>query len=806
MTRDFYFALRMIRSYPWFSAAVVATLAMGIGVNTTVFTLVNAVMFKPLPFRDGDRIVALRGNNLSQGQESLGISYSDYLDYKKQSTAFEFLEANRPDQGALSERGNPPEMHNMGRVTGGFFEMLGTQPVLGRTLRAADAEAGAEPVVVISDVVWRDRYGRAKDVVGRTVRVNDQQAVIVGVMPEHFGFPNVTNLWMALTPTPEMTDRGRRSLLMIGVRKPGVSIAQASADLNVVAKRLEAAYPDTNKGVGARVLTFHEFQNGGQIRTVFFLMLGAVGFVLLIACANVANMMLSRSLGRTRELSIRSAMGASRWRIVRQLLIESVVLSFLGGAIGLAMARYGVLAFDNAVANVGKPSWIEFTMNYQVFVYFAAICLLSGLVFGLIPGLRASRVDLNDALKEGGRTAGSTRGGMLSGALVVFQFTLAVVLLAGAGLFLRGFFAQRAFGAGLPADHVMTAQVQLPEKRYADNDARLRFFEQFLGRLGNAVGVTRAALVSNLPGGGGRGPAFQLEGEADKTPAQRPHAILLTASPGYFPVIDLPMLAGRDFNERDGSVGNEAAIVTKDFAQRSWPDQSPLGKRFRTYRGPAGKETAGSWLTVVGVTADLAQRPSELRADPLLFIPYRPGTDEQMSVMLRTSGDAAPLAGALRNITQQMDPDLALDDVRTLTAALDQQGWYLRVFGSIFSVFALVALGMASVGIYAVVAQATGRRTKEIGLRMALGATPHSISRLVLGRGMLQLAIGLTLGLAAAFGATRLMTSLLYRVSPTDPVVFVSVALLLTGVGLLACWLPARRAAALDPVKALRQE
>jgi predicted permease len=535
-------------------------------------------------------------------------------------------------------------------------------------------------------------------------------------------------------------------------------------------------------------------------------MLGAVGFVLLIACANVANMMLSRALGRRREMSIRVAMGASRWRVIRQLLVESVLLSSAGGLIGLLMARYGVAAFDLAVADVGKPSWIEFTMNYQVFAYFAVVCVVSGLLFGLAPGLRASRVDLNETLKEGSRGSGGVRSGYLSGVLVVFQVALAVVLLTGSGLMIRGVLLQRGSAVDLPRDRVLVASVSLSEQRYANNEARLRFFDQLLPALRSTPGVTNAEIASNNPGGNGAPVRFQLEGEPELAAPRRHPAISVTMSPGYLAMLDIPMRAGRAFDERDGTAGNDSIVVTSDFAARTWPGQSAVGKRLRTYEGPEGQEKPGRWLTVVGVSGDLAQQPDSTHPDPLFFFPYRPGLNGFMMVMMRTPGNPAALAGPLRSAVQQLDSDLFVQNIRTLAALVDQQGWLYRVFGTIFSIFAGIALVLASVGIYAVVAQATSRRTREIGVRIALGATSWTIHRLVLSRGVQQMMIGLAIGLPAAFFVSKLMVPLLFGVAPSDPLVYLVITVLLTAVGLLACWLPARRAAAMNPVVALRNE
>ncbi len=813
MLHDLRYALRMMRLHPWFSAALVAALALGIGANAAVFTLVNAVLFKPLPFSGGERIVAIFHRNVAQGQDTIPIAYSDYLEYREQASTFERLEASMNTNVALRDEGNPPEPYSMSRVTPGFFDMLGVQPAVGRGLTPADAAAGADPVILLSYSVWRDRYGRSPDALGRSVRAGNDLATVIGVMPEGFGFPNAQQLWMPLVDTEELRDRSRRNLMLIGKHRQGVSREQARADLDVIAQRLAAEYPD-NAGLGARVSTFHELQNDGPIRIVFILMQGAVGFVLLIACANVANMMLSRALGRAREMSVRAAMGASRWRIIRQLLVEAGLLSLLGGAAGLIIARFAVRAFEAAVVDVGKPSWILFEMDYRVFVYFAAACLVSAVLFGLMPGLHASRVDLNATLKEGSRDTGSKRGGMLSGALVVFQFMLAVVLLAGAGLFVRGLFEQRASLEGLPAAEVLSANINLPQDRYPDDAARFRFYDQLLTSLEGTPGLRQAALVSNLPANGAETVAYHLEGEAEAEPEGRPSALRVTMSPGYLGLLDVPIVAGRQFDDRDGFEGQDSIIVTSDFAARVWPGEPALGKRLRVYSErppPSAGATAeppqpGRWLTVVGISGDLEQAPNELRPLPLFFIPHAPGGRAGMTILLRSTGNPAALAAPLRAAMREIDPDRALSNVRTLEEASYRQGWYLRVFGSVFLIFAAGALLLASLGIYAVVAQTTARRTQEIGVRMAMGATSPRIQQLVIARGLKQLAVGTGLGLAIAFAVTRLMGELLYGVSPTDPVVFGMVIGIIALVGFMACWLPARRAAALDPLKALRHE
>jgi len=567
-----------------------------------------------------------------------------------------------------------------------------------------------------------------------------------------------------------------------------------------IAHRLAAQYSATDKDTAVLVMSFHERYNGGNIKMIFLLMLASVGFVLLIACANVANMMLSRAVARRREMSIRAALGASRWRVIRQLLIESVLLSVLGGIFGLGLAVFGVRWFDLATSSVGRPYWVQFTMDYPVFGYFAALCILSGLLFGMLPALRASRPDLNQVLQEGARSIGYHRGGKLAAVLVVFQFALTLVLLTGAGVFVHSLLKTLDSNQSVPARQLTVARFQLPQDSYKDIAARQRFYDQLLPGLRALPGVISAALTSNPPGLGSAESPLEVEHARINDPAHRPVVAFVTASPGYFSTIRLPLLFGRDFNATDGSVSHQAAILTRATAERFWAGQSPLGKRFRLF-DDQGKP--GDWITIVGVTANLAQDLTEQDPKPLLFVPIQQENWSGTSLVVEST--ANPIA-EVRAAVQSLDQDLPLRDVFVLNEAVEHQTWYLHLFSKIFMGFAFVALVMAAVGIYAVLAQATSRRTQEIGVRIALGASLRNIMLLVMRSGLWQIATGLALGLAAAFPAARLMASLPIGVSPTDPAVFVAVAALLALVGLAACWLPARRAAALDPVKAIRYE
>ncbi|HWA26822.1 MAG TPA: ABC transporter permease [Lacunisphaera sp.] len=807
MFQDFRFALRMIATHRWFSLAVVVTLALGIGINTTVFTLVNAVLFKPVPVPGGERLVTVAYNNPTNPREWSRIAWPDYLVYKEQAQSFEGLEAINFDQAVISEPDNPPERIRSAQITTGLFALIQTPPALGRAFTAADGKAGAPRVILLGHGVWQKRYGGDPDIVGRAVRLDGKPATIIGVMPAGFRFPNNEDLWLPLQPTPELEKRDSRWLQLFALLKPGVTAAEATADLVTLSGRLAAEFPETNKDYRAQVRTFHETYNGDQIRTVFLMMLGAVGFVLLIACANVANMMLSRAVGRSREFVVRIAMGATRGQLVRQLLVESVLLSSLGGVLGLGLSAFGVHAFDLATQDVGKPYWILFTMDWRAFGYFATISIVSGIAFGLVPALRATRVDLNTAMKEGTAGAGS-RGGKLTASLVVFQFALTVVLLAGAGMMIRSFFAVQALNPFVRPDNVFTARIQLPEGQgdtYEKPLARQQFYEKLLPQLRALPGVTQVAAVNNFPGLGSVDRDLEIEGQPSPDPKKRPRGSMIVETEDYLATIGLPILQGRAFTDADGETNQEVVIVSRGFAAKHWPEGEALGRRFRWIeRG----DKPGPWMTVIGVCADMVQDARETDAPPLFHVPYRQQPWGWMGLLIRTSSDPTALATPVRAAVQRIDQDLPLFEVRTLTAALERQRWFFVVFGTLFLTFALIGLLMASVGIYAVIAQATARRTREIGVRMALGATAAHIIRLVLTRGLVQLGLGLAIGLGGAFGATHLMTKagLALQVSANDPLLFLTIIALLTGIGLAACLLPARRAARIAPTEALRTE
>ena len=796
--QDLRYGVRRIMGQRWFSAAIVVTLALGIGLNTMVFTLVNAVLFKPVPVPGGARLVSVQNRMLSRDDRSVLISLPDFRDYRAQSAGFEFLEATEDEQAVLIENDNPAVEYHLSRATSGIFSMVQGKALIGRAFLPSDESAGAEPVVVIGYKVWQERYAGASNVLGRRVRVNDEPATIVGVMPKGFKFPNKSDLWMPLVATADLAKRDNRVLRGYGILKRGITIREANAELNGIAARLVAHFPE-DKDIGVSVLSFNQRVNGGQIRIVFLLMLAAVGFVLLIACADVANMMLSRSLSWQREMSIRTALGASRWRIISQLLMESVVLSTLGGVLGLGLASGGIHWFDLSTAFV-RPYWIEFTPDFSVFGYFAALCILSGLLFGIAPALRSSKLNIVDVLKEGARSAGRRKGGWLSSVLVVFQFALTLVLLTGAGMFVRSLMRNISVNPFVPAAELTSARIALPQKRYKDKDARQHFFDQLLPRLRAIPGVSHAAIVSDAPGLGTVQQQIELEHFEVQNPAQRRSVSLVAASPGYFETVRLPILSGRDFGELDGAPHRESAILTREAAGKLWPGQDPIGKRFRLFDGDK-KPT--EWITVVGISADMVQDIQESDPKPLLFVPYRQEGWDNMGLLVESIVD--PLA-SMRSAVQKIDPELALMEASRLDEAMYQHVWFLSVFGKIFFGFAFIAMVMASVGLYSVIAHATSSRTQEIGVRIALGASVQSILLLVMKRGLWQIAIGLAIGLAGALPLAHIMNALPFGPSQSDSLMFLVIATSLAAVGIFACWVPARHAAGLDPVKAIRYE
>jgi predicted permease len=805
LREDLRFALRLLLKNPGFSFVVVLVLAVGIGANTTVFTLVNAVLFRPLPFEEGHRVMVVSSNNTSEGREDMNVSYPDLRDWRGQAKTFKGLAAWTGLAANLSDAAAAPERYVGNRMTANSFALLGQRPLLGRDFTADDERQDSPAVAIIGYGIWQNRYGRDPSALGRTVRLNEKPTQIIGVMPEGFRFPMNADLWQPFVPTNDHEKRQTRPLVVFGRLADGATVAQARTEMELIAKRLEREYPDSNKGVGVVIRTFNERFNGGQIRIVFLALLGAVGFVLLIACANVANLLLSRAIARTREISVRTALGASRFRVVRQLLTESVLLSGLGGLGGLGIALGGIRAFDRAVADTGKPYWIQFTMDFTVFAYVACICLLTGILFGVAPALHATKLDFADRLKESGRGAAGAgrRSRLLSASLVVGEVALSVVLLAGAGLMIRSFLEVQNLQAGVNAYNTLTMRVNLTEAKYPNAEARNALYDRLLPALAAIPGVDRVALTTNLPLAGSVSWRMELEGQAHVERTRLPRVSGVVVTPEYFRTLEIPLAQGRGFDENDGRAGQEVAIVNRRFVARYLAGQEPLGRRLRLVRD----ERSDAWLTIVGVSADVRQNsPSDAEIAPLLYLPYRYDAPGWAAIVARSRVEPSSLIAAFRKQVQSVDQDLPVFQPGTLDEFFARQRWPFRVFGSLFAILAGVALLLSGTGIYAVMAYAVEQRTQEIGVRLALGARSSSILWLVLSQGSRQLVLGLMLGLLAAFAITRAIEALLVQVQPTDPLTFGAVTALLSAAAAAACWLPVRRAQRVDPVVALRYE
>ncbi len=806
LLQDIRYAFRLLVNDPWFTIVAAITLGLGIGMNTTVFTFVNAVLIRGLPFDRPEEILYVSARNVATGDDR-SVSYLDLEDWRAATHTFEGLGALAPTTMNVSDAGRPAERYSGAHVSASTFRLLRQQPLLGRDFAVGEDRPEAPPVVILGYTVWKNRYGSDPLVLGRTIRVNDIACVVVGVMPEGMQFPSSADMWRPFIPTGDQTTkRDVRSLGVFGRLAPGASRATAQAELSGIAARLQQQHPDTNKDMGAAVMTFNERFNGGSIRVIFLALMGAVAFVLLIACANVANLMLARSARRAREIAVRVALGASRARVIRQLLVESTLLASLGGLLGLGLSYVGIRLFDASVADTGKPYWIQFTMDGWVFGFMALVCVGTGVLFGLAPALQVSRTNVNEVLKEGGRgSAGGVKARRLTSAMVVAELTLTLVLLTGAGLMIRSFLKLYSMDLGVATSHVLTMRTVLSSERYPTPEKRQQFFETLLARLGSLPGVAAAATASRLPLEGGDSHGIEIEGRPAADPKTGPRAAFLMVSPGYFDALGIPLRRGRLFGERDGSPGTETVVVTERFAARLFPGQEALGRRFRQLADESQTD-ANPWLTIVGVVPAVQQgNPQNADPDPVAFQPSRMRPATGTAVLVRTAGSPAAMTTAVREALREVDPDQPAFDVRTLEEAIARQRWPYRVFGSMFTIFALVALVLSAVGIYAVTSYSVSQRTSEIGVRMALGARPGHVSWLILRSGCRQLAVGLGLGLLGGWGVTFVLKSLVVRIPAADPVTFAAITVILAVVTLVACLVPARRAMRLDPLKALNR-
>ena len=809
--QDVVFGLRMLRRSPGLTLVAVMALTLGIGANATVFTIANAYLFKNLPFADSERVLYVSSANNKTGR-GRGVSYPDYRDFE-QAKAFKSVGAFTRAEIDLSDNNGFPMPYRAARVTANAFSILGLKPLAGRDFLAEDTRPNAPLVAIVSHSLWTTRYGQKHSIIGSSIRINGSPAVVIGVLAPGVRFPSNSSLWMPLLPSADWERRESRSLTMFGRLVPRASLASARAELGTIAAMLERQYPETNKDTGVLVRTYNDHFTGRNTRLMLLALLGAVAFVLLIACANVANLLLARAVGRSREISIRIALGAGRGPIFRQLLVESVMLSGVGGILGAFVGQWGVRIFELILIAEDRPAYLAFTMDYRVLAFLTAITLGTGILFGLAPALRLSKVDVNEGLKDGGRLASTVwRGRRLASGLVVAEMALAFVLLVGAGLMIRSLLYMTGAPIGARTDHVMSMAVILRAAKYPTEAIQLAFHQQLKTRLEAVPGIETIALASNLLGDGWINLTYELEGAAQIDPRRPPRTGGVVVSPDYFAALEIRPVRGRVLVELDGGPGSRAVVVNQSFAKASWPGEDALEKRLRLIMRTPGNAVLSPpasqpWLTVVGVIPDVVQNDEDQGAhDPLIYLPYRYLPQREMVVAARTRIPPKRVAIDFRREVQAIDPDLAVIDVRTLDELLRERTWTWRVYCGMFSIFAGIALVLASVGLYAVVAHSVGLRTPEIGVRIAMGASRRNILAIVLGQIMRQLCFGLLAGLAASFAVTGILSSVLVGVRPIDAVTFALVGLMLTVAGLLGSAIPALRAARVDPVIALRHE
>ena len=807
--QDVRYALRRLIKDRSLSVMAVAALGLGIGANASVFAIVHAVFVRGLPFDEPARIVNVSSRDSDSGQ-TRGVSLPDFEDLRAAAASFSGLAAFTAGGTAnLSDADHPPERVTGSLVTPNTFRLLGQPVLLGRDFLPEEGERGADRTVILSYHVWQDRYAGDPGVLGRVVRVNDEPSTIVGVMPEGMRFPLNSDTWRPLQPTGALDRRDNRMLSTVGRLAPGVALEAADAEVRALAGRLRQQYPDTNEHTDAVVRTFNDWANPADVRLIISTLMGAVAFVLLIACANVANLLIARSAHRAREVAIRVAQGATRWRIVRQLLVESLALGAAGSAAGLGLAAAGIRLLDVATRDVGKPFWMTFHLDGAVVTFLALACVGSSVLFGLAPALHVSKTPVGELLQEGGRTgAGGVRARRLAAAMVVVEVTLAVVLLAGAGLMIRSFQEFYRIDLGFDPARVLTGQVTLVARKYPEPADRIRFVEQLQRRLDAMPGIRAASVATTFPLFGGLQRSIEIDGRPspDGTPA--PTVTMLSVGARYFESLGVSLSRGRALTLEDGRAGTESVVVNARLAARFFPGDDPVGRRIRLQARGA---PPGPWLTIVGVSPSIRQAdPREPDPDPVVYLPYRLHTGGpaalqwSLALQLLTAGEPAAFVPQLRAAVQAVDPDLPVFGAQSMSAGLRDGRWTYLLFSGLFGIFAAIALVLSAVGIYAVTAYSVTQRTQEIGLRMALGAPPGQVIWVVLRRGLAQVGAGLIAGSAGAFAVGRLIESLLVQTSPRDPVTLALVLAVLAAATVVACVGPARRAAGVDPVEALR--
>jgi putative ABC transport system permease protein len=809
------YGVRLLLKRPGFTLIAVLTLALGIGANTAIFSVVNAVVLRPLPYASPDRLVMIW--ETMPGNDKRWVAPGNFIDWRKQSQAFEQIAGYSNANLNLTGEGEPERLTGTA-VTSNVFATLGVEAARGRTFTQEDETREDGRVVVLSDGLWQRRFGADPGVVGRSLTLDDKSYTVVGVMPASFRFPVQSELWVlgnhgsAVPPSlavqfPESdlsNDRDIHIYSAVGRLKNGHTLSDAQAEMKAIAGRLSAAYPETNNGLSVNLIPLHTEIVGG-VSSILFILLGAVAFVLAVACTNVANLLLAHATQRERELAIRLALGAGRWRLIRQMLTESLLLSLVGGTLGLLIAMWGVDLFVG-LSPGDIPRLNEVGMDGRLLGFTLLVSLVTGLGFGLLPALQATRLDPQHALKEGGTKA--TEGGRrlrVRNLLVITEIALAQVLLIGAGLLIMSFLRLQAVEPGFNPSNLLTARLSLSVAKYSDQKKKLAFYNQLLERLQAVPGVRSAALVMNLPlSGSNMNRGFLVEGRPEPGPDENVTVDYQVITPGYFQTMEIPLERGRSFTDRDTEGAPRVAIINEIMARKYFPGEDPLGKRIAF--GDPTKEDA--WRTIVGISGNVRHQSTSEPAFPGAYTPSAQDRESwpRVALVVRTSGDPSGLAAAVRREMMAIDPGQPISNMQTMEQLMASSIKRPRFIMMLLGLLASIALALALVGIYGLMSYSITERTHEIGIRMALGAQARDVLRMVVGQGLKLIVIGIALGLTGAFALTRIMRSLLYGVSAIDPVTFAGVSLLLSVIALLACYIPARRATRVDPMEALRYE